>query len=160
MQGGFPIDLILFAMVAAFLVLRLRSVLGRRTGFERPPEARPAPGYPPRAIEGDASEAVPVPPAPQRHAVPDAQGPVGQTLANIQKVDPSFSVQNFLGGAETAFRMIVEAFKESLETGLAKHNQIVVSSLSFMRRKLFSMQILVAHDSDIRLRLAIRQGER
>ena len=39
---------------------------------ERPPEARPAPGYPPRAIEGDASEAVPVPPAPQRHAVPDA----------------------------------------------------------------------------------------
>ena len=55
MQGGFPIDLILFAMVAAFLVLRLRSVLGRRTGFERPPEARPAAGYPPRVIEGDAS---------------------------------------------------------------------------------------------------------
>jgi geranylgeranyl pyrophosphate synthase len=29
MSGGFPVDLILFAMVAAFLVLRLRSVLGR-----------------------------------------------------------------------------------------------------------------------------------
>ena len=110
MQGGFPIGLILFAMVAAFLVLRLRSVLGRRTGFERPPEARPAAGYPPRVIEGDASEAVAAPPAPQRHAVPDAQGPVGQALANIQKTDPSFSVQNFLGGAETAFRMLVEAF--------------------------------------------------
>jgi hypothetical protein len=38
-MGGLPIDLILFAMVAAFLVLRLRSVLGRRTGFERPPQA-------------------------------------------------------------------------------------------------------------------------
>lgn len=37
MTGGFPVDLILFAMVAAFLVLRLRSVLGKRTGFERPP---------------------------------------------------------------------------------------------------------------------------
>ena len=35
--GGFPIDLVLFGMVAAFLVLRLRSILGRRTGFERPP---------------------------------------------------------------------------------------------------------------------------
>ena len=38
MSSGLPIDLILFAMVAAFLVLRLRSVLGRRTGFERPPQ--------------------------------------------------------------------------------------------------------------------------
>ncbi|EFH11892.1 hypothetical protein HMPREF0731_1897, partial [Pseudoroseomonas cervicalis ATCC 49957] len=44
MSGGFPVDLILFAMVAAFLVLRLRSVLGRRQGFERPPQERPAPG--------------------------------------------------------------------------------------------------------------------
>ncbi|NBS44443.1 MAG: Tim44 domain-containing protein, partial [Acetobacteraceae bacterium] len=42
-MGGLPIDLILFAMVAAFLVLRLRSVLGRRTGFERPPQAEGAP---------------------------------------------------------------------------------------------------------------------
>ena len=34
--GNFPIDLILFGMIAAFLVLRLRSILGRRTGFEKP----------------------------------------------------------------------------------------------------------------------------
>ncbi len=42
--GGFPIDLVLFAMIAAFLVLRLRSILGKRTGFEGAPAApaRPA----------------------------------------------------------------------------------------------------------------------
>ena len=62
MTGGFPLDLILFAMVAAFLVLRLRSVLGRRTGFERPPRpdaARPAGFDPrgPRTLEGTAEEA-------------------------------------------------------------------------------------------------------
>ncbi len=34
-DGFFTIDIILFAMVAAFIVLRLRSVLGRRTGHER-----------------------------------------------------------------------------------------------------------------------------
>ena len=33
--SSFPIDLILFGMIAAFLVLRLRSILGRRTGLER-----------------------------------------------------------------------------------------------------------------------------
>src|SRR6185437_7164673 len=45
-MGDFPhyVDIILFAMVAAFLVLRLRSVLGRRTGNERrrDPAVRPA----------------------------------------------------------------------------------------------------------------------
>ena len=35
-SGGFPIDLVLFGMIAAFLVLRLRSILGKRQGFERP----------------------------------------------------------------------------------------------------------------------------
>ena len=34
-SGGFPIDLLLFGMIAAFLVLRLRGILGRKTGFER-----------------------------------------------------------------------------------------------------------------------------
>ena len=36
-MGDFPqyADIILFAMIAAFLVLRLRSMLGRRTGKER-----------------------------------------------------------------------------------------------------------------------------
>ena len=46
--GGFPIDLVLFGMVAAFLVLRLRSILGRRTGFEgQPPQPQQQPGLRP-----------------------------------------------------------------------------------------------------------------
>ncbi len=100
MQGGFPLDLILFGMVAAFLVLRLRSVLGRRQGFERPPAGVPVP----RAVEAEA------PPAPAARGVPDARGPVGQALARIRGVDPSFDPAGFLGGAEGAFRMIVEGF--------------------------------------------------
>lgn len=115
MSGGFPVDLILFAMVAAFLVLRLRSVLGRRTGFERPPREQ-AGAYDPRAARGTADDAVPELPAavPQagsaRRIVPDARTPVGQALARIRAVDPSFDPQGFLAGAEGAFRMIVDAF--------------------------------------------------
>src|SRR5882724_9915788 len=42
MSDGFQyFDIIIFAMIAAFLVLRLRSVLGRRTGTEKPREFRP-----------------------------------------------------------------------------------------------------------------------
>ncbi|EHL96965.1 Tim44-like domain protein [Acetobacteraceae bacterium AT-5844] len=105
MSGAFPVDLILFAMIAAFLVLRLRSVLGRRQGFERPPqEQRP---------QADALRPVPRPveaPAAPARGVPDARSPAGQALTRIRQQDPSFDPSVFLGGAEGAFRMIVEAF--------------------------------------------------
>jgi predicted lipid-binding transport protein (Tim44 family) len=107
MDGGFPIDLILFGMIAAFLVLRLRSILGRRTGYERPP----APYQPPSStaapvIEGRAES---VPPAAAR-VLPDPNSPTGQTLASMHATDPGFDPSAFLNGAEQAFRIIVGAF--------------------------------------------------
>ena len=79
MSGGLPIDLILFAMVAAFLVLRLRSVLGRRTGFERQPgEAAPGAAQPVPAREADLP-----PPAPAGRAASQgcSAGPPAYTSA-------------------------------------------------------------------------------
>lgn len=116
MSGGFPVDLILFAMVAAFLVLRLRNVLGRRTGFERP--RREGQGaYDPKAERGaPAGENVVDFPAPQipaggaRRNLPDPRSPIGQALMRIRGVDPSFDPNGFLDGAEGAFRMIVDSF--------------------------------------------------
>jgi predicted lipid-binding transport protein (Tim44 family) len=110
-SGGFPIDLVLFGMIAAFLVLRLRSILGRREGFERPPEPprpEPVPGPVARAVEGPVIDAT-VEPAPGR-SLPDPAGPIGQVLARMQQVDRNFQAARFLTGAETAFRMIVVAF--------------------------------------------------
>ncbi len=108
-SGGFPIDLVLFAMIAGFLVLRLRGILGRRTGFERPPQPyQPQPGAPgaPPVIDGRAE---PVPAAPTR-PLPDPASPLGATLARLEQVDRGFSPTRFLDGAEQAFRMIVEAY--------------------------------------------------
>ncbi len=103
MTGGLPIDLILFGMVAAFLVLRLRSVLGRRTGFERPT----APAVPPTARE---ELPAPVQAGAPARALPDPRSPLGQALLRIRGVDQSFEPGAFLTGAEGAFRMIVQAF--------------------------------------------------
>jgi predicted lipid-binding transport protein (Tim44 family) len=107
--GGFPIDLILFGMIAAFLVLRLRGILGRRTGFERPPQPyQPQPVPPPGApiIEGRAE---PVP-SPVQRTVPDPASPLGQTLEQMKRTDRGFDPAAFLDGAERAFRMIVASF--------------------------------------------------
>lgn len=58
-------------------------------------------------------------------------------------------------------RMIVEAFKESLELGLAKHNQIVVSVVSALQGQLVTHipSYGLAHDSHLCLRMAHRRGE-
>jgi predicted lipid-binding transport protein (Tim44 family) len=101
MQGSFPFDLILFGMVAAFLVLRLRSVLGKRQGYERPPaDARPSTAAP---VSREAPRA-------PTAASPALSGAAAQAVTRIRAVDTSFDPAGFLSGAEGAFRMIVAAF--------------------------------------------------
>jgi predicted lipid-binding transport protein (Tim44 family) len=107
--GSFPVDLILFGMIAAFLVLRLRSILGRRTGFERQaPPYQPQPGSAPAGpvIEGQAEVQTP----PAVRTVPEPGSTLGQTLGRMRQIDPNFDPSGFLDGAEKAFRMIVSAF--------------------------------------------------
>lgn len=113
MQGGFPIDLILFAMVAAFLVLRLRSVLGKRQGYERPPQAPGMPEARAARVEGVAEDIAPArSTSGARRVLPAAQSPAGLALGQIAMADPSFQPNAFLDGAEGAFRMIVAAFAQ------------------------------------------------
>jgi predicted lipid-binding transport protein (Tim44 family) len=118
-SSGFPIDLILFGMIAAFLVLRLRSVLGRRTGFERqapppyqPPQSARAAGGP--VIDGRAEPQAPA--APQ--TIPDAASPAGQALAKMRDIDSTFEPARFLAGVDQAFRMIVASFAAGDRPGL------------------------------------------
>jgi predicted lipid-binding transport protein (Tim44 family) len=121
--GGFPVDLILFGMIAAFLVLRLRSILGRRTGFERPPQPppfqqpqQPMPRQAGPTIDGRAE---PVPPPVQR-TLPDPASPLGVTLGQMKRLDPSFNPSTFLDGAQKAFGMIVSAFASG-DRGALRH---------------------------------------
>jgi len=112
-MGDFPhyFDIILFAMVAAFLVLRLRSVLGRRTGNERrrDPIVRRAEPTGDKVIAfGQRPNGAAPPPA-----TTDPPGDaVAAGLARIRDADPGFDPPQFLEGARAAFEMIVAAFAE------------------------------------------------
>lgn len=114
MNDGFHfIDIVFFAMVAAFLVLRLRSVLGRRTGNERPPqELGGLRGKPSDNVIDLASARKPAP-----EEIPE--GPVGAGLLAIRAADPSFAIEDFLSGARAAFAMIVGAYAAG-EKGVLK----------------------------------------
>jgi predicted lipid-binding transport protein (Tim44 family) len=113
MSEGFAyIDILFFAMVAAFIALRLRSVLGRRTGHER----RRSGGFGPTRSNGAADNVVALP---DRSAA-QAEGEVGIAdltdanikagLTQIRLADSRFDLRHFVGGARAAFEMIVEAY--------------------------------------------------
>lgn len=120
-------DIILIGLVAVFLILRLRSVLGKRTGNEQPPARDPfTPPTPPQPRVGDASQGndnvVPLPtanaPAPRQSSSTSGPGGIRATLlptatagvAAIRAADPNFEPIGFTGGARAAFTAIVEAF--------------------------------------------------
>ncbi|HEX3882796.1 MAG TPA: Tim44/TimA family putative adaptor protein [Stellaceae bacterium] len=105
-------DIILFAMIAAFLVLRLRSVLGRRTGNERRRdmfvrEANPAHDKVVTLGQRRPPPA-PIPPAPPLVDAPPASVEAG--LARIRGADPGFDPAEFLEGVRGAFAIIVDAY--------------------------------------------------
>jgi predicted lipid-binding transport protein (Tim44 family) len=126
---GTDVDIytIIFLALAVFIFLRLRSVLGQRTGRERPPydpySARDAV----RTPASDKVVALPTRPGaePAPQAVEPAPAPadrwkgvaeLGTALANgldaIVAEDNSFDAKHFLAGARAAYEMIVTAFAE------------------------------------------------
>lgn len=97
---------ILLAMVAAFLALRLYSVLGKRTGHEqplpKPAEERSPPLAMPRAVD--------VQPETRADGPRPIEAGAEAGLRQIVAAEPSFDVSRFLEGAKAAYRMTLEAF--------------------------------------------------
>ncbi|HBC07475.1 MAG TPA: translocase [Rhodospirillaceae bacterium] len=117
MGGGFQfIDIILIAMVAAFFVLRLRSVLGRRDGNDGSGHRDPFKPVPPEEAADGKVIALPerkVDDSPQSKSDPGAfaaEGTIDNGLVQIRVADPDFSPDEFLAGARVAFEMILDAF--------------------------------------------------
>jgi predicted lipid-binding transport protein (Tim44 family) len=99
--------IVILALVALFIGLRLYSVLGERTGHEQQPILKPAD---PARVEPQVSQPSPVTPtaaeAGDMAFVPTA----GPGVRAILAADPTFDVARFLEGAQAAYRMILEAF--------------------------------------------------
>jgi predicted lipid-binding transport protein (Tim44 family) len=114
-------DIIFFALVAGFLILRLRSVLGKRTGQEN--RERWSPRLPPREAPRDTGPAARggeqpanapdnVTPLPPRGPAASASVPASleAALTQIKVADPAFDTDQFLHGARGAFEMVVTAY--------------------------------------------------
>lgn len=116
---------IIFLALAVFIFLRLRNVLGQRTGSERPPLDRsvrdvarggndnvvPLPGgIIDQAPLAPAAE--PVPPADRWKGIAAPDSALASGLNEVAGSDPSFDAQHFMSGAKGAYEMIVLAFAQ------------------------------------------------
>ena len=122
MGNGFQfIDIILFAMIAAFLILRLRSVLGRRDGheggYQDPVKADPSEERPDDNIVQIPGRSNDEYAEPETVAVESGLAEDGHNdetlmggIADLSAADPNFNVEDFLVGARVAFEMILGAY--------------------------------------------------
>jgi len=107
-ESGTWIEILVLAMLAGFIGLRLVSVLGKRTGHEKPVGERFAAGAPeivaPRAgpVEARPRGVVAVPPGTDAGLLP--------ALQRVADVDAGFDPVKFVAGAQAAYRMILEGF--------------------------------------------------
>ena len=119
----FDIYTIIFLALAVFIFLRLRSVLGQRTGRERPPydpyaarDAVRSPAsdkvvtLPPRPAEVAARPAGAEPPADRWKGVAESGSSVATGLDAIAAAEPGFDAKHFVTGARAAYEMVVTAF--------------------------------------------------
>jgi predicted lipid-binding transport protein (Tim44 family) len=133
----FDIYTIIFLALAVFIFLRLRSVLGQRTGRERPPydpySARDAVRgatndnvvtLPGRAAETGNKPAEVVEPSERWKGFAEPGSAVAVGLDGVASEDPAFDIKHFVAGARGAYEMIVTAYAEgdrrSLKNLLAK----------------------------------------
>jgi predicted lipid-binding transport protein (Tim44 family) len=114
---------IIFLALAVFIFLRLRSVLGQRTGSERPPYDRAAPNVVQRSQDNNVvpipgsvidqpatPRAEPAEPTDRWKGVAEPGTPLAQGLDAVALQDSSFDPGHFLSGARSAYEMIVLAF--------------------------------------------------
>jgi predicted lipid-binding transport protein (Tim44 family) len=121
----FDIYTIIFLALAVFIFLRLRSVLGQRTGRERPPydpysardAVRPSTNdnvvaLPGRGGEGPSKTPEPSEPAERWKGIAEAGSAVAVGLDAIVREDRTFDAKQFIVGARAAYEMIVTAYAE------------------------------------------------
>ena len=137
MSEAFDIYTLLFLVLAVVIFIRLRNVLGRRTGNERPPYDPYTTPDAKRAGAPDANEPVVALPRGRSARAPvEASGPsmedietrlgryatkdspLGQSLTSLMRADPGFDPAAFLDGAKMAYEAIVMAFAEGDEATL------------------------------------------
>ena len=115
-MNSFPfIDIFILAMIAIFIINRLRNSLGKKTGnetdiaqkFSQKP-SKFTESNPDKEIEKSKNQVKEA-----KNIILHKNSSINEKLNNIVKVDPSFTVENFIDGAKKAFEYILVKYSEN-----------------------------------------------
>ena len=135
MQDSFDVTTLIFLVLAVFVIWRLRSVLGQKTGHEQPPfdplarrdqQARPSGNGPGQdnVVRLPGAQPTPTPPADRWKGFAEPGSPIAAGLDEIARAEPSFDAGTFLEGAKAAYEAIVmNEDGEVLERRTFRHDQ-------------------------------------
>jgi predicted lipid-binding transport protein (Tim44 family) len=128
MQNSFDITTLIFLGLAVFVIWRLRSVLGQKTGHEQPPfdpvsrrDPPPRAGAPadsdnvvrlPGVNGADRAATITAPAADRWKGIAEPGSRIAQGLDDIVRAEPQFDARVFLDGSKAAYEMIVSAFAQ------------------------------------------------
>ena len=95
MQNGFPyLDILIFGVIAIFLIFRLKNILGTKTGFEETNISKKQDNQFTNLVSLEAKKN-------------DLEN---KELNKILAVDPKFNISDFLNGSKNFFEMVLNSF--------------------------------------------------
>jgi predicted lipid-binding transport protein (Tim44 family) len=107
MQSTFPyFDILIFAVIAVFLIFRLRNILGTKNDIEERNINR-------KETNKNPSNIIPL--------KTNRNNAVSQEIEKILEVDPQFKVDDFLSGSTTFFKMVLESFANGKLDNIAQY---------------------------------------
>jgi predicted lipid-binding transport protein (Tim44 family) len=136
------IDIIIFAVIAVLLVLRLRSVLGQRTGYEESQDKQAKESF------ADKANA----PIPFTKAADKSAKISGTGLDVLRRADRQFNETEFIHGATAAFNMILTAFAEGDQAQLKRllNYELLQSFMQTIHDRTAAKETLEINVNDIR----------
>ena len=116
MQNGLPyLDILIFGIIAVFLIFRLKNILGTKSGYEDTEFKKDD-------KKNDFSNIISLDTKTEKQDYDN----LNKEIAIIHKIDKNFDEKGFLAGSETFFKMVLEGF---VEGNLVKVNEFIKPSV-------------------------------
>ena len=102
MQNGLPyLDILIFAIIAVFLIFRLKNILGTKTGFEDS-------NFNKNKTENNIANVVSI----DRKKTTQSNDIENKKMLKIREIDKTYDHIQFIEGSQIFFKMVLDAFVE------------------------------------------------
>ena len=128
MQNSLPyLDILIFGVIAVFLIFRLKNILGTKTGYDSSGAEK----------NNKSSNIIPLKPVEKN----EKYNLISNDLDKIKEIDQSFNADEFLSGSRTFFKMVLESFKNAIDDRNKEEETLTIDLKSIDKNEILSHKI-------------------